>query len=137
MPSAEGNVLAVGSAFAFSSVQSLHRLSRVGGHDRLIQQRSSSRGRCEQFWHGQGCPLFDVDHPTFSLPTMASATLQGALKDGLGEAVVARDMPKPCEFPSLDSLNVIRLFVLFCGRKTGKEAWVAFPGLRRHVYWWW
>ena len=28
---------------------------------------------------------------------------QGALKDGFGEAVVARDIPEPCKFPSLDS----------------------------------
>ena len=78
-----------------------------GGDDIRFSRDSlsvfSTGGHCEQFWHGQGCPLFDVDHPAFSLPTMASATLQGALKDGLGEAVVARDMPKPCKFPSLDS----------------------------------
>ena len=46
------------------------------------------RVRHEQFWHGQGCPLFDDVHPVFSLPTMASPTFQGALKDGLGQAVV-------------------------------------------------
>ena len=57
----------------------------------------------EQFWHGQGCPLFDVVHPAFPLPTTASPTLKGALKDGFGEAVVACDMPEPCKFPSLDS----------------------------------
>ena len=34
---------------------------------------------------------------------MALPTLQGALKDGLGEVVVACDMPEPCKFPSLDS----------------------------------
>ena len=34
---------------------------------------------------------------------MASPTLQGALKDGFGEVVVACDMPEPCKFPSLDS----------------------------------
>ena len=27
----------------------------------------------------------------------------GALKDGFGEAVVARDIPEPCKFPCLDS----------------------------------
>ena len=36
------------------------------------------------FWHGQGCPLFDV-HSEFFLLTTASTTLQGALKDGFGE----------------------------------------------------
>ena len=30
-------------------------------------------------------------------------TLQGALKDGFEEAVVACDMPEPCRFPSLHS----------------------------------
>ena len=59
----------------------------------------STGGPCEQFWR----PLFDVVHPAFPLPTTASSTLQGALKDGFGEAVVACDMPEPCKFPSLDS----------------------------------
>ena len=49
------------------------------------------------------CPLFDIVHPAFSLPTTASPTLQGALKDGFVEAVVAYDIPKPSKFPSLDS----------------------------------
>ena len=44
---------------------------------------------CEQFWYRQGCLLFDVVLSAFPLPTTASLTLQGALKDGLGEAVVA------------------------------------------------
>ena len=35
---------------------------------------------------------------------MASPTLQeGALEDGFGEAVVACDVPEPCQFPSPDS----------------------------------
>ena len=48
----------------------------------------------KQFWHGQGCPLFDVIHPAFPPPTTASPRPdpQGALKDGSGEAVVARDI---------------------------------------------
>ena len=33
-------------------------------------------------------------HSAFSLPTTASPTLQGALKDGFGESVVACDMPE-------------------------------------------
>ena len=32
-----------------------------------------------------------------------SPTLQGALKDGFGDVVVACDIPEPCKFPSLDS----------------------------------
>ena len=34
---------------------------------------------------------------------MAPPTLQGVLNDGLGETVVACDMPEPRECPSLDS----------------------------------
>ena len=63
----------------------------------------SSGGPCEQLWHGQGCPLFDVVHPAFLVPTSASPTLQGSLKDGFGEAVVTCDMQEPCKFLSLDS----------------------------------
>ena len=37
------------------------------------------------------------------LPTTASSTLRGALKDGFKEAVVVCDMPEPCKFPSLNS----------------------------------
>ena len=58
---------------------------------------------CEQFWHGKGGQLFDVVHPAFRLPTTASPILQGALKDGFAEAVVACDMREPCKFPSLYS----------------------------------
>ena len=45
----------------------------------------------------------EVVHPAFPLPTEVSPTLQGTLKDGFGEAVVACDMPEPCEFLSFDS----------------------------------
>ena len=60
-------------------------------------------GPCEQLWHGQGCPHFDIVLPPFPLPTTASPALQGALKDGFGEAVMACDMPEPGKFQSLDS----------------------------------
>ena len=42
-------------------------------------------------------------HPAFPLLTTASPTLQGVLKNGFGEAVVAFDKPEPCKFPSLGS----------------------------------
>ena len=32
----------------------------------------SAGGHFEQFWHGQGCPLFDADHPAFPLQTTTS-----------------------------------------------------------------
>ena len=83
----------------FSSVQSLDRFGGRGGGRGLEGRFSrdplpvfSADGPCEQFWRGQGCPLFDVVHPAFTLPTTASPTLQGALKDGFGQAVVACDM---------------------------------------------
>ena len=34
-------------------------------------------------------PLCVVVHPVFALPTTAAPTLQGVLKDGFGETVVA------------------------------------------------
>ena len=101
--------LFISITFQFSSVQSLDRLGRRGAHDRRFSGDSpqvfffSARGPCEQFWREQGCPLFDVIHPEFPLLTMVSPTLQGALKNGFGEAVVACDMPEPCKFLSLDS----------------------------------
>ena len=61
------------------------------GHDRWFSRDSfpvfSAGGHCEQFWHGEGCPLFDVVHTAFPLPTTVSPTLQHALKDGFGKAV--------------------------------------------------
>ena len=47
---------------------------------------------------GRDAHSFDVVHSAFPLPT-----LQGVLTDGLGQNVVARDMPEPCRFPSLDA----------------------------------
>ena len=52
---------------------------------------------------GQECPLFHVVHSAFPLPTTASPTLQGALKGGFGEAVVACNMLEPCTFFFLSS----------------------------------
>ena len=79
----------------------------VGGHEGQFSRDRlpvyPAGGPCEQFRYGQRCPLFDVVHPAFPLPTTASPTLHGALKDGFGEAVVACDMPGPCKFPSLGS----------------------------------
>ena len=45
-----------------------------------------------------GCPLFDVVHPAFLLPTTASPSLRGAVKDGFGDAVVACGMPNNGSF---------------------------------------
>ena len=88
----------------FSSVQPLDRLGPCGGHwddsaQILFHCFLSAGGHSDQFWHGQGCPLFDVVHSAFPLPPTASSSLQGVLKDGFGEAVVVCDMPEPCKFP--------------------------------------
>ena len=90
----------------FSSVQSLYRLV-VGGHEGRFSRNPipvfPARGPCEHSWHGQTCPPCDVVHPEFPLPTTASPTLHGAMRDGFGEAVVVCGMSEPCKFPSLDS----------------------------------
>ena len=62
-------------------------------------------GPCQQLWHGLGCPLFDVVRSAFPLPTTASPTLKGALKDGFGEVVVASDIPEPCNRTGICLIN--------------------------------
>ena len=78
-----------------------------GSHDRQFLRDLlpvlSAESPCKQFWHGQEYPLFDVVHQALPLPNRVSSTLQGALTGGLGEAVMACDMPKPCKFFTLDS----------------------------------
>ena len=44
---------------------------------------------------------FTLSIQRFLCRTTASPILQVALKGGFGEAVVARDLPEPCEFLSL------------------------------------
>ena len=48
----------------------------------------------------------------FPLSTTSSPSLQCALKDGFGEAVVACDMPELFQFPSLDSCQKRFLWTL-------------------------
>ena len=52
------------------------------------------------------CVFGIIVHPAFPLPTTTSPNLQGALKCGFGKAVVACDMPKPCELPSLEKAEM-------------------------------
>ena len=87
--------------FQFSSVQFSPLTDWViGGTWQTIRHRSSSSlsagGWREQFWHGQGCPSFDVLYSAFPLLTTALPTLQGALKHSFWGAVVVCDMPEPC-----------------------------------------
>ena len=85
--------------FVSDSVQSLDRLGRRG------DMRDDSAVIFQSFFCTRPlivrCPLFDIVHPAFPLPTTTSPTLQGALKHGFGEAVVACDTPELCKFPSL------------------------------------
>ena len=94
-----------GCSVHFSSVP--WPIGSSGGHEERFRKEPlpvfSAGGRREQFWHGQGYPLFDVVHLAFALPITVSPTLQGAFKDGFGEAVGACDVPGPCKFPSPDS----------------------------------
>ena len=72
----------------FTSVQFISVSWLIGssvGRDRQFSRDSlpaccTAGGHCEQFWHGQGCPIFDFVPPAFPLPTIALPTLQGALK---------------------------------------------------------
>ena len=54
-----------GRSVQFSSVW----LGRRGQHERRFCRDPlpdvSAGGPCKQFWHGQGCQLFDVSHPAF------------------------------------------------------------------------
>ena len=54
----------------FSSVPWLIGLS--GRHEGQLSRDPlpdiSAGGWCKQFWHGRGCPLFDVVYPAFPLP---------------------------------------------------------------------
>ena len=67
---------------------------------------NSAGSHCEQFWLGQGCPLFDVVLSAFSLPTSKSSTLQGALKDGFWEAVVMCDIPNHASWQWSEEVSV-------------------------------
>ena len=89
----------------FSSV--LRPTESSGRHDRWFSSDPlpvfPTGGRCEQFWQEHGCPcILGVVYPAFPLPTAASPSLQGTLKDDFREAAVACDKPEPCVCPSLD-----------------------------------
>ena len=64
------------SSVQFSSVPWLTGLLREheGWFSRDPLPVFSAGGPYDQFWHQQGCPLFDAVHPEFPLLTMASPT---------------------------------------------------------------
>ena len=106
----------------FSSFQSLDRLdrrrdTRVDSAEILFQSflqkalvSNSGMGR------NVHSLMLSIQHPCHPLPTTASPTLQGALKDGFREAVVACDMPEPCKCPSLYSCQKRFLWTFLVNR---------------------
>ena len=79
----------------------------------MIQQRSSSslfpqEALVSSSGMGRNAHFLMLSK-AFPLPTTELPTLQGALRDGFGEAVVVCDKPEPCKFPSLNSQNGRRL----------------------------
>ena len=72
-----------------------------GGHEGRFNrdplQVFSAGGPCEQFWHGQGCPLYDAVHSAFPRPTTALPALQGALKDCFADCHGIFDMHEQCK----------------------------------------
>ena len=91
-----------------SSVQSPDRLSRQrdvrDDSAEVLLQSFLQEALLSSSGMGKGCPLFDVVHPTFPLPTMVLPTLQGALKNGFEEAVMA------CDHASFHLLTVASYF---------------------------
>ena len=80
----------------------------VGGTWGTIQQWSPSshfcgRPSCSILAWARDVHALTLSAQHFPLPTSASPTLQGAQKDGFGEAVVTCEIHEPCEFPFFDS----------------------------------
>ena len=105
------------------------------------QQRFSSSFYLQEAIVSTSCMGRDVHsltlvHLSFPLQTASSPTLQGALKDGLGEAVVVCEMPEPCKFLSLNKCQ--KRFLL------AQASWSCIAPSRRSgcvcvcvCVWWW
>ena len=101
----------------FSSAPWPNRRGGGWGHEGRFRRDPipvfSAGGPCEQLWHGQEWRIFYVVHLAFPLPTTASPTLQGVLKDIFVEAVVG----VTCKFSSLDARSgPTRNLVLLCNQ---------------------
>ena len=117
-PTRSGNARTRNRNSSFRSVQKLDPFGRRGDMFTTIQQRYFSsffEGFVFCFLQeiivgssgmGRGVHFFDVVHPTFSLQTTTSSTLQGALKIGFGEGVVACHMPEPCKFRNRNKVKL-------------------------------
>ena len=60
----------------------------------ILSQTFSAGGRCEQIWHGQECPLFDVVHPVFPLPFLVSSMLLKCWTLARGMSKVTSQCPR-------------------------------------------
>ena len=89
----------------FSSVQSLDRFGRRGDmrddSAEILFQSFLQEALVSSSGMGRDVHSLMLSS-SISLPTTASPTPQGLLKDGFGEAVMACDTPELCKFPSLD-----------------------------------
>ena len=108
------------SIFKLCSVQSLDRLDRQGGHEGRFSRDSLpvffAGGHCQQFWHGQGCPLFDVVHQAFP-PPMIPWSIVGQVSKKQNKT------KKP---------QCLRKF--FCLLLSRKDGLLALPVRRLHSY---
>ena len=110
-----------------------------GGHEGGFRRDPlpvfSAGSPCEQFLHGQGCPLFGVVHPAFPLLTVASPTLQGALKeDGSGEAVMVCDL-EGCWGTAGDfTTSLLHFSVLHFPLGVGELQACPFPDVVFHLF---
>ena len=104
----------------------------VGGTWGTIQQRSSSSLFCRRplwavlVWAGMS--IFDAVHQAFPLPYHS---VQGALKDGFGEAVVECDMPKPRA-----TAKIVSIPMEYCLKKKQKKHVMAGAILQIYINWW-
>ena len=94
-------------SYSFSSVQSLDRLGRRedmrDDSAEILFQSFLREALVSSFSVGRDVPSLMLSIQHFRSRPRRRPPSQGVLRNGLGEAVVACDMPEPCEFPSLDS----------------------------------
>ena len=78
-------------------------------------------------WAGMDIHSLMLSIQHFFLPTIALPTLQGTLKDGFRDTVLACDMPESCKFPSLGSQETDMFKV--SNSDTAPTAWIMFCAL--------
>ena len=101
--SSKGNVDQSGTKCISCSVQSLDRLGRRedmrDDSADILFQSFLQEALVSSSGMARDLSSLNVVHPAFPLLTTASSTLQGAMKDGFGEAVVTCKYPNHANFP--------------------------------------